>query len=272
MDLSNLKPAKDSVKNRKRIGRGQGSGRGGTSTKGHKGQQSRSGYSRKAGFEGGQQPLQRRVPKFGFRNINRKEYRGINLDTLQWLVDNKKVKEVNIKTLISNGLVSKNDLVKILGRGELKTKLEVKAHAFSKSARIAVEEKGGKVVLLNKYNIEIKEEVKKPHITKKAKEKPQLNEGETKAKETKKSESETKTKEVSDNESKSKEAVTGEEETLTKEKSQLSGDDVKGDQPKADSDKSQDKPKTNGDPKTITKTSDPVASADTKTDKPSKDN
>ena len=271
MDLSNLKPAKGSVKNRKRIGRGQGSGRGGTSTRGHKGQQSRSGYSRKVGFEGGQQPLQRRVPKFGFTNINRKEYRGINLDTLQWLVDNKKVKEVNIETLITNGLVSKNDLVKILGRGELTTKLEVKAHAFSKSARTAVEERGGKAVVLRSYKTKDKD-AKVTTTVKKNKEKPQLNGGETKAKETKKSESETKTKEVTNKKSKSKEAVAGEEETLTKEKPQLSKDEVKGDQLKADPDKSQDKPKTNGDVKTITKTSDPVASADTKTGKTSKDN
>lgn len=143
MDLSNLKPAKGSVKNRKRIGRGQGSGRGGTSTKGHKGAQSRSGYKRKSGFEGGQMPLFRRVPKFGFRNINRVEYRGININTLQKLVDDKKVKTVNQEVLIENGLANKNDLIKILGMGELKAKLEVTAHAFSKSAIAAIEAQGG---------------------------------------------------------------------------------------------------------------------------------
>ena len=144
MDLSNLKPAKGSVKNKKRIGRGQGSGRGGTSTKGHKGAQSRSGYKRKAGFEGGQMPLFRRVPKFGFKNINRKEYRGINVSALQKLAEDKKVETVNQEVLIENGLASKNDLIKILGMGELKAKLEVTAHAFSKSAIEAIEAQGGK--------------------------------------------------------------------------------------------------------------------------------
>ena len=143
MDLSNLKPAKGSVKNKKRIGRGQGSGRGGTSTKGHKGAQSRSGYKRKSGFEGGQMPLFRRVPKFGFRNINRVEYRGININTLQKLVDDKKIETVNQDVLIENGLANKNDLIKILGMGELKSKLEVTAHAFSKSAIAAIEAQGG---------------------------------------------------------------------------------------------------------------------------------
>ena len=134
MDLSNLKPAKGSTKNRKRIARGQGSGYGGTSTRGHKGQKSRSGYSRKVGFEGGQMPLYRRVPKFGFKNINRVEYRGINIDALQKLADDKKLSAVDVDVLVENGLASKKDLVKILGRGELKAKLEVKAHAFSKTA------------------------------------------------------------------------------------------------------------------------------------------
>jgi large subunit ribosomal protein L15 len=143
MDLSNLKPAKGSVKNKKRIGRGQGSGRGGTSTKGHKGAQSRSGYKRKAGFEGGQMPLFRRVPKFGFKNINRKEYRAINVSLLQKLVDDKKVKTINQEVLIENGLASKNDLIKILGQGELKAKLDVTAHAFSKTAVEAIEAQGG---------------------------------------------------------------------------------------------------------------------------------
>jgi len=144
MDLSNLKPAEGSVKNKKRIGRGQGSGRGGTATKGHKGAQSRSGYKRKIGFEGGQMPLYRRVPKFGFKNINRKEYKPINIGTLQALVDdNKKVSEINLEVLIENGLVTKRDLVKILGDGELKAKLNVSAHAFTKSAIAAIEAQGG---------------------------------------------------------------------------------------------------------------------------------
>ncbi len=143
MDLSNLKPAKGSVKKRKRIGRGQGSGFGGTSTRGHKGAKSRSGYSRKPGFEGGQMPLHRRVPKFGFKNINRVEYRGINVDTLQKLSDENKITSVNIETLIEKGLADKNDLIKILGRGELKAKLDVTAHAFSKSAVKAIESNGG---------------------------------------------------------------------------------------------------------------------------------
>ena len=144
MDLSNLTPAKGSIKNRKRIARGEGSKKGGTSTRGHKGAKSRSGYSRKIGFEGGQMPLQRRVPKFGFTNPNRKEFRGINLNTLQNLVDNKKVKDsIDLEVLIINGLAHKNDLVKILGRGELKVKLNVIAHGFSASAKSAIESAGG---------------------------------------------------------------------------------------------------------------------------------
>ena len=143
MDLSKLKPAEGSAKKRKRIGRGQGSGYGGTSTRGHKGQKSRSGYSRQTGFEGGQMPLQRRVPKFGFRNINRKEYKGINISTLQELADRKKLNEISVDTLIEAGLVQKDRLVKILGNGELKSKLNVKAHAFSKSAVKAIENKEG---------------------------------------------------------------------------------------------------------------------------------
>jgi large subunit ribosomal protein L15 len=148
MDLSNLKPAEGSTKNRKRIGRGQGSGRGGTSTRGHKGAQSRSGYSRKSGFEGGQMPLQKRVPKFGFRNINRVEYRGINLDVLQGLAESKKVKTIDLEFLIENGLASKKDKIKILGRGELKAKLEVKAHGFSESAKKSIEAQGGNTVII----------------------------------------------------------------------------------------------------------------------------
>ena len=139
MDLSNLKPAKGSTSKRKRIGRGQGSGYGGTSTRGHKGQKSRSGYSKKIGFEGGQMPLQRRVPKFGFRNINRKEYKGINIGVLQELADKRSLTDISVDVMIDAGLVQKNTLVKILGNGELKTKLNVKAHAFSKTAVEAIE-------------------------------------------------------------------------------------------------------------------------------------
>lgn len=150
MDLHNLKPAEGSVKNSgKRIGRGQGSGKGGTATKGHKGQKSRSGYSKKVGFEGGQMPLQRRVPKFGFTNINRKEYQGVNLDKLQELVDNKKIKDtVDFNTLMELGLATKNEMVKILGRGELKAKLTVTAHKFTASAKAAIEAAGGEAVTL----------------------------------------------------------------------------------------------------------------------------
>ena len=150
MDLSNLKPAEGSVKNQgKRIGRGQGSGKGGTATRGHKGAKSRSGYSKKLGFEGGQMPLQRRVPKFGFTNINRIEHQGINLDTLQQLVDDKKIKDtVDFEILFSNRLAGKNDLVKILGRGELKAKLKVSAHKFTASAKAAIEAAGGEAITL----------------------------------------------------------------------------------------------------------------------------
>ena len=143
MNLHNLTPAKGSTKNRKRIARGHGSGGGGTATRGHKGAKSRSGYSRKIGFEGGQMPLQRRVPKFGFKNINRVEYKGINLDIIQALIERKKVKEITHEVLQDNGLVSRNELVKILGRGELKTKINVSAHKFSATAKAAIEEQGG---------------------------------------------------------------------------------------------------------------------------------
>jgi large subunit ribosomal protein L15 len=139
MELNNLRPAKGSVKSRKRIARGQGSGKGGTSTRGHKGAQSRSGYSKKIGFEGGQMPLQRRLPKFGFKNVNRKEYKGINISTLQALVEKKNLSDINVQTLLDAGLIAKNDMVKILGKGELKAKINVKAHAFSKSAVEAIE-------------------------------------------------------------------------------------------------------------------------------------
>lgn len=150
MNLSNLKPAEGSVRNNKRLGRGQGSGRGGTSTRGHKGAQSRSGYSSKAGFEGGQMPLQRRVPKFGFKNINRVEYTGINLDTLQSISEKHGVKDFDFALFVDKGLVSKRERVKILGRGELKTKLNVKAHAFSASAKSAIESVGGTVEIIAK--------------------------------------------------------------------------------------------------------------------------
>lgn len=150
MNLSNLKPAEGSVKNQgKRIGRGQGSGKGGTATRGHKGAKSRSGYSKKIGFEGGQMPLQRRVPKFGFVNINRKEYQGINLDVIQQLVDDKKIKgTIDFDTILSLGLARKHEMVKILGRGELKAKLKVSAHKFTATAQKAIEAAGGEVVTL----------------------------------------------------------------------------------------------------------------------------
>lgn len=149
MQLNTLRPAKGSVKTSKRIGRGQGSGKGGTATRGHKGQKSRSGYSRKIGFEGGQMPLQRRVPKFGFTNINRKEYLGINLDKLQEFVDNGKLKDVvTMETLVEARLARKNDLVKILGRGELKAKLNITVHKFTATAKAAIEKAGGTAVTL----------------------------------------------------------------------------------------------------------------------------
>jgi large subunit ribosomal protein L15 len=148
MQLSNLKPAEGSVKNRKRIGRGTGSGRGGTSTKGHKGAQSRSGYSSKSGFEGGQMPLQRRLPKFGFKNPNRVEFRSVNLDILDNLVSKFSLKSIGLDDLKNHGLFSNNDKIKVLGRGEIKNAVEVQAHAFSKSAQEAIEKAGGKVVIL----------------------------------------------------------------------------------------------------------------------------
>jgi large subunit ribosomal protein L15 len=148
MELNNLKPAKGSIKNKKRIGRGSGSGRGGTSTRGHKGAKSRSGYKSKRGFEGGQMPLQRRVPKFGFRNINRVEYQGVNLDTLQMLAEKNKINTFTPANLIEFGVVGKNDLVKFLGRGELKIKLEVTANAFTATAKKAIEDNGGSAIIL----------------------------------------------------------------------------------------------------------------------------
>ena len=150
MNLSNLQPAEGSVHNQnKRVGRGEGSGKGGTAARGHKGAKSRSGYSKKIGFEGGQMPLQRRVPKFGFKNINRVEYQGINLDSLQLLVDNGVVTDtVDFTVFVDTRLATKNSLVKILGRGELKTKLKVSAHKFTATAKAAIEAAGGEAVSL----------------------------------------------------------------------------------------------------------------------------
>ena len=148
MNLSSLKPAEGSVKKSKRIGRGQGSGKGGTSTRGHKGAKSRSGYSRKIGFEGGQMPLYRRVPKFGFKNINRVEYIAINIDVLNDLAATKNITSFDVETLKQNGLISSKDKVKVLGRGELNVKIDVTVHAVSNSARKAIEDKGGVVTLL----------------------------------------------------------------------------------------------------------------------------
>ena len=150
MNLSNIKPAKGSIKKRKRVGRGEGSGHGGTSTRGHKGAKSRSGYSSKIGFEGGQMPLQRRVPKFGFTSPNRIEYKGVNLDTLQELVDKIKKNIIVPQDFIDNGLANKKDLIKVLGRGELKVKVEVSAHKFSKSAQAAIEAEGGSVQTIDR--------------------------------------------------------------------------------------------------------------------------
>ncbi len=148
MNLSNLQPAEGSTKTTKRIGRGQGSGRGGTSTRGHKGQKSRSGYSRKIGFEGGQMPLQRVVPKMGFKNINRVEYKGVNLDMLQNIAERNNLTVIDKESLVNAGVASKNDRIKILGGGALSMKLEVKANAFSKSAKEAIEKLKGTTEIL----------------------------------------------------------------------------------------------------------------------------
>jgi len=150
MDLSNLKPAAGSVKNRKRIGRGQGSGRGGTSTKGHKGAQSRTGYSRKIGFEGGQMPLQRRIPKGGFKNINRIEYAAINLDVLQQISEELGITKIDRDVLLNKNLIGKHDLFKVLGRGEIKASLEIHANKFSDSAKSAIESAGGSAHVIEK--------------------------------------------------------------------------------------------------------------------------
>ncbi|AZB24541.1 MULTISPECIES: 50S ribosomal protein L15 [Chryseobacterium] len=149
MNLNNIQPAAGSTFNSKRIGRGQGSGKGGTSTKGHKGQKSRAGYSQKIGFEGGQMPLQRRLPKFGFKNVNRKEFRGVNLDTIQTLIENKSITgDITKEVLVENGLVSKNELVKIMGRGELKSAVSISADKFTKSAEELIAKAGGKAITL----------------------------------------------------------------------------------------------------------------------------
>ncbi|HEX8545931.1 MAG TPA: 50S ribosomal protein L15 [Cytophagaceae bacterium] len=148
MKLESIRPAKGAVKNRKRIGRGTGSGRGGTSTRGHKGAKSRSGYKRKSGFEGGQMPLQRRVPKFGFKNPGRIEYKALNLDILDALAIKTKLTTIDLSVLLENGLMSKNDRIKVLGRGELKSKVEVTVHAFSSAATKAIETAGGKATVL----------------------------------------------------------------------------------------------------------------------------
>ena len=150
MSLDNLKPAIGSIqKNNKRLGRGEGTGKGGTASRGHKGAKSRSGYSKKIGFEGGQMPLQRRVPKFGFKNINRKEYTGVNIDTIQELVELKKIKKsLSIEELILFRLAGKNDFVKILGRGKIKSSIKVSAHKFSESAKKAIEDAGGEAIVI----------------------------------------------------------------------------------------------------------------------------
>jgi large subunit ribosomal protein L15 len=150
MNLSNLKPKEGSIQNpKKRLGRGQGSGKGGTSARGHKGAKSRSGYSKKLGFEGGQMPLQRRVPKFGFTNINRVEYQGVNLDKVQSLIDNKKIKgSMDVQSFIDNGLAKKNDLIKVLATGEITSPLKISAHKFSAAAKSAIEKSGGEAIIL----------------------------------------------------------------------------------------------------------------------------
>ncbi|AZA51261.1 50S ribosomal protein L15 [Chryseobacterium carnipullorum] len=149
MNLNNIRPAAGATHNSKRIGRGQGTGKGGTSTKGHKGQKARAGYSQKIGFEGGQMPLQRRLPKFGFKNVNRKEFRGVNLDTIQTLIENKSITgEITKEVLVENGIVSKNELVKIMGRGELKSAVSISADKFTKSAEELIAKAGGKAITL----------------------------------------------------------------------------------------------------------------------------
>ena len=148
MNLNNIRPASGATHNSKRLGRGQGSGKGGTSAKGHKGQKARAGYSQKIGFEGGQMPLQRRLPKFGFNNVNRKEYRAINLDTIQALADAKNITDITKDVLVENGLAKKSEIVKIMGRGELKSGVSISANKFTKSAEEAISKAGGKAITL----------------------------------------------------------------------------------------------------------------------------
>ncbi|KQR95559.1 50S ribosomal protein L15 [Chryseobacterium sp. Leaf180] len=149
MNLNNIKPAAGSTFSSKRIGRGQGSGKGGTATKGHKGQKARAGYSQKIGFEGGQMPLQRRLPKFGFKNVNRKEYRAINLDDIQNLIDTRSLTgDITKEVLIENGMASKNEMVKIMGRGDLKSAVSISADKFTKSAEDLIAKAGGKAITL----------------------------------------------------------------------------------------------------------------------------
>lgn len=179
-----MKPADGGTKKKKRIGRGQGSGAAGTAGRGHNGQKSRSGYSKKIGFEGGQMPLQRRVPKFGFKNPNRVEYKGVNLDTLQTLAEDKKIKDITPEALYENGLVGKKDLVKILGRGELKAKLTVKVHGYSASAKAAIESAGGSAAVIEgfeKKEKEVKPKVQKKKVVaeKKAEEAPKADDAST---------------------------------------------------------------------------------------------
>ena len=152
MSLNNLNPAAGSTFTKKRLGRGEGSGSAGTAGRGHKGAKSRSGYSKKIGFEGGQMPLQRRVPKFGFTNPNRVEYRGINLDTIQKLIDEKSLKEISLDTLMNNGLAGKHDLVKILGRGKISSAIEVKVNKVSESAKVAIEKAGGTIHIISMHS------------------------------------------------------------------------------------------------------------------------
>jgi len=238
MDLSNLKPAKGAISQNQRLGRGQGSTKGGTAGRGHKGQKSRSGYSQKFGFEGGQQPIQTRVPKFGFKNINRIEYKGVNLDTLQMLADNKKIKKVDREVLRENGLVSKHDLVKILGRGELSAKLEITAHAFSKSAKEAIEKAGGKAIELpgkREKKVKKRSSKKKPVTTAKKAEEETVTEEETKPKEEAKADTTTDHSDSSEATTKEEEA-TGNDENSTEEieepKAEESSDNNKDAEPK----------------------------------------
>ncbi|MBN4071080.1 50S ribosomal protein L15 [Crocinitomix catalasitica] len=210
MKLNTIKSAAGSTKNRKRIARGQGSGSAGTAGRGHKGAKSRSGYKRKIGFEGGQQPLQRRVPKFGFTNVNRIEYKGINLDSLQKLADDKKTKEINREVLLENGLVSKNDRIKILGRGELKAKLSVLVDGFSATAKAAIEAAGGTAVLTDDAQALLKRKEEKKANSKRGKKKKKKPQPVAKVKASADEDGEEGTKTEESNESKSEETKTDE--------------------------------------------------------------